>query len=163
MTLVVAMTPNETIRRGLYYFPSLYKSRADVLHHLFLVIGNGYEWVDGELVLAYKDPRDTQEPTEHVEEEFQRRMAWRTEMGLNSSMREIWEKHRDEDLEEIAQCHARIEDAMQDITFSHPGHEYPVSKKYSKVLNYPENITPEWEAARQQAATIFQDAIAKAT
>jgi hypothetical protein len=30
-------------------YPSLYADEIDVLHHLFFVNGNGYEWINGEL------------------------------------------------------------------------------------------------------------------
>lgn len=30
--------------------PELFKERADCLDHLFCTIGNGYEWVNGELI-----------------------------------------------------------------------------------------------------------------
>jgi len=40
----------ETTKRTMMdAYPSLFTCEADVLHHLFFVIGNGYEWVDGEL------------------------------------------------------------------------------------------------------------------
>ena len=31
-------------------YPGLFKERVDVLNHLFCVIGNGYDWKNGELV-----------------------------------------------------------------------------------------------------------------
>lgn len=31
-------------------YPSLYHSRTEALHHLFIVLGNGYEWVNGSIV-----------------------------------------------------------------------------------------------------------------
>jgi hypothetical protein len=42
--------PETTIRRSLWRYPSLFANRADVLYHLFCIIGNGYDWVNGELV-----------------------------------------------------------------------------------------------------------------
>lgn len=38
------------VRSALLHYPSLFGTRWDVLRHLYLVIGNGYEWIDGELV-----------------------------------------------------------------------------------------------------------------
>lgn len=45
------MTPlDRLVRELLFRFPPIFRTRWDVLRHLFLVIGNGYEWVDGQLV-----------------------------------------------------------------------------------------------------------------
>lgn len=38
------------VRNDLLLWPSLLVNRFSVLHHLFCVIGNGFEWKDGELV-----------------------------------------------------------------------------------------------------------------
>jgi hypothetical protein len=44
------MTLKNNIRESLLYFPTIYDNALDVLHHLYCVNGNGYEWVNGELV-----------------------------------------------------------------------------------------------------------------
>ena len=40
----------QTVRNDLLLWPSILVNRFNVLHHLFCVIGNGFEWKDGELV-----------------------------------------------------------------------------------------------------------------
>lgn len=45
----------ETKRVMMDAYPTLFVDEADVLHHLFFVNGNGYEWVEGELVDVF-DP-----------------------------------------------------------------------------------------------------------
>ena len=44
------MSPENTIKECLLYHPNLFGNRADVMGYLFLTIGNGYSWVNGELV-----------------------------------------------------------------------------------------------------------------
>ena len=44
------MTLKNNIRESLLYYPSIFVNALDVLHHLYCVNGNGYEWVNGELV-----------------------------------------------------------------------------------------------------------------
>lgn len=39
-----------TIQKMFDSYPTLFKERADCLNHLFCTIGNGYEWVNGELI-----------------------------------------------------------------------------------------------------------------
>lgn len=40
----------QVVRNDLLLWPSIHVNRFSVLHHLFCVIGNGFEWKDGELV-----------------------------------------------------------------------------------------------------------------
>lgn len=44
------MTLQNNIRESLLYFPTIFDNALDVLHHMYCVIGNGYEWFNGELV-----------------------------------------------------------------------------------------------------------------
>lgn len=46
----MSLSVKETVRRCLIQYPSLFRNKGDVYDHLFLTIGNGYEWVDGGLV-----------------------------------------------------------------------------------------------------------------
>lgn len=48
------------IRKSILQYPRLYaeKARLGVLDHLYLVIGNGYEWKDGYLVPCGEDPEE---------------------------------------------------------------------------------------------------------
>lgn len=43
-------TVEKTIIRKIQCWPDLYNSRSEVLHHLFIVLGCGYEWQKGKLV-----------------------------------------------------------------------------------------------------------------
>lgn len=49
------MTVQDTIKKVMSVYPSIAPSRVQVLHHLFWVIGNGYEWKDGELVTLFSE------------------------------------------------------------------------------------------------------------
>lgn len=44
------MTLKETVRNSLLSFPVLHFNALTVYNHLFCVIGNGYEWENGELI-----------------------------------------------------------------------------------------------------------------
>jgi hypothetical protein len=45
------MKLEETIQQAFDYYPSLFQKRQQVLDQLFCVIGNGYDWHNGELIL----------------------------------------------------------------------------------------------------------------
>lgn len=44
------MTVKDTIKQSLLMYPSLFKNKLDVYNQLFLTNGNGYHWLNGELV-----------------------------------------------------------------------------------------------------------------
>ena len=44
------MTVERTIQWMFNEYPDLFRDRADALNHLFCVLGNGYEWKNGQLV-----------------------------------------------------------------------------------------------------------------
>lgn len=44
------MKLEEIIVDTLQYYPIAFQTRTDVLHQLFIVLGCGFEWKDGELV-----------------------------------------------------------------------------------------------------------------
>lgn len=55
--------PEEYIRSDIYWYPRIFPSRTEVLEHLFLTNGNGYEWGDdGQIYSVFAgiapDPRE---------------------------------------------------------------------------------------------------------
>jgi hypothetical protein len=44
------MTLEEDIKLSLKFFPTLFGRREQVLEHMFVVLGNGYQWVNGKLL-----------------------------------------------------------------------------------------------------------------
>lgn len=51
------MTVKDTVIDCLRRYPALNKNKVDVFDHLFLTVGNGYEWVNGELVYWKEEER----------------------------------------------------------------------------------------------------------
>jgi len=54
------MDLENTIRWAILEYPSICPNRGKVLHHMFFVIGNGYSWVNGQLLQVKLHPKDTQ-------------------------------------------------------------------------------------------------------
>ena len=116
------MRAEDTLQFMMDFQGSLFHSRQKCLDQLFCTIGNGYSWVDGELV---EDSLDTKTllsrwkltaPIEHAEP------TWGvSELG---KMKEDILKRRD------------IKDQKW----------YPLSKEYSYLYNYPDDIKPDWKA-----------------
>ena len=51
------MTVRDTIIDMIRRYPLITKNKVDVYDHLFLTVGNGYEWKDGELVYWNEEQR----------------------------------------------------------------------------------------------------------
>jgi hypothetical protein len=48
---------DQHVKRAMLQYPTLYKTRTEVLVHLYLVLGNGYDWIKGELRDKYEEKR----------------------------------------------------------------------------------------------------------
>ena len=127
------MRAEDTLQFMMDFQGSLFHSRQKCLDQLFCTIGNGYSWVDGELV---EDSLDTKTllsrwklvtPIEHAEP------TWGvSELG---KMKEDILKRR---------C---IEDQKW----------YPLSKEYSYLYNYPDDIKPDWKALLEECKQMLID------
>ena len=65
------MTLKDTLRNTILLYPNMYNA-LKVYNHLFCVIGNGYEWVDGELVDKSNEQRPIwrNEAVKHIIEDL---------------------------------------------------------------------------------------------
>ena len=55
-SLLDAATLDEQVRRSLVDYVSLFKSRGDVLYHMYFIQGCGFDWIEGKLIEPYPDP-----------------------------------------------------------------------------------------------------------
>jgi hypothetical protein len=149
-------------------YPTLFINEDDVLRHLFFVIGNGYEWVDGELVdvrMGHATPeemiRTARSQREPWREDYQKALADCDKSGLDGSyyreqlanldapaafMRKKERAHR------IKQVH---EGRGKDCWFirkdgSLGSYLYPLSE-YARILHVPAEVKPDWLKAARAA------------
>lgn len=132
------MTLEKQIRQSLLLHPSIFPNRWAVLHHLFIVNGNGYEWQDGELI----DPTDQPEPTmaDIVDKHFDFYLSDRR--LINSSLGYSRDACKD-----AIKAMFNIEERIKDMT---PTRDklYPICG-YAKILHVPQDVKPDWlEAAK---------------
>jgi hypothetical protein len=117
------MRAEDTLQFMMDFNGNLFWSRQQCLDHLFCTIGNGYEWENGELVEKDYDTKQMLsrwqliEPVKHAEP---RQLA----VELNEIREEI---QRRRGFKEIPKW-------------------YPLSKEYSYLYNYPDNIKSDWLA-----------------
>lgn len=131
------------IRTQILTFPLLFPNRTAVLEHLFCVIGNGYEWSkDGTIVS--NDPHekelwDKEDELTRIEEDLE---AYGE--VIQEALRPVMMEDYRAELETIEQVDQRVKEAPPIVNI------YPQSD-YALLMNVPENVTPEWRAAADEA------------
>lgn len=130
------MTVKQTLKSCILLYPTIFKNKWDVYHHLFIVNGNGYAWKKGELVSSEKDAIPTIE--EAIEKHFEFHLGNRK--LIESPL--IWS---------VKACKDNIlltlqwEKRMKDFTCDRKK-IYPICE-FSKLLNIPKNISTDWRNA----------------
>lgn len=163
------MFPENTILYLLWACPILFKTKADVLEHLFFVLGNGYEWVEGELICRFEACLD------------------QTPRGIYNAVRKRYKKRRREDVVHIRKIKKAFEPLIEELEQipnlgidlsplkcrepeplpKKPTKEaqtslkierkqiYPISRS-THIVNIPDNVKPEWLALAKEALIVAQ-------
>lgn len=128
-----------TVREGILRYPGLFSSRVDVLHHILCVIGNGYEWENGEAVAEDKTTETWTAEAERADESN----AWiyTRPKELQTVLLEGLDKR-------IAEQQAIVDnvDALASEWGDLDGGVVYQQSDYALLMNIPENVTPDWEA-----------------
>ena len=140
------MKPERTLQRMYDECPRLFPTRQKALNHLFCVIGNGYEWVNGELVYEDDEPYCENEPdiiskSPMTDEEF-----------------EVYhQKWIEETVELKCSINPKVtrEEALR-VTLENCHKWYPLSKEFSHIYNLPDNIIPEWKALAEECKEMLR-------
>lgn len=118
------MTAESTLQWMMDFYSDLFPTRQRCLDHLFCTIGNGYEWVNGELVCE-----DQLTKRYEMKEQIVRAKAWHEDLYKQREKVEL----------ELAE---RNPDYKPNPLYTH--HWYPLCKEYSFLYNYPADIKPDW-------------------
>lgn len=138
------MNVEATIQRSLFYYPTLFQNRTQVLHFLFYVIGNGHEWEDGELVNIFAD-RD-EHPLDHLSH-------WdRAAVGSRHP-----EDYRDIKHLQLRRIQA-VHNTLIGRSLTHgPFTLYPDSD-YAHIHHVPADVKDDWRAAAAEIRAITERA-----
>lgn len=169
------MNYHDTVISNLLLYPGLFPSRLEVDNHLFAVIGNGYEWVDGELIeIVYNPDRkgiDELNPYDaikkHITSEFlESSSGLKKQIEINELLKRdspldlaLTRKVNNilkmidmtENVGERYNTYCHIPDNIELSIIKRCGEErswriYEISK-YSALVNFPEDIKPDWKEA----------------
>lgn len=125
------MRAEDTLQYMADFYPDIFPTRKHCLDHLFCVIGNGYEWVNGELV----DDDNKYEKRYKLRKQIKKAEFWREE-NWNHMYKFYHELY---DLDETKKI-------PRQYNFSW----YPLSRKYSALFTYPEDIKDDWKALLEE-------------
>jgi len=146
------MTVEETIKKAMINYPSLFPTKYDVLEHLFLVNGNGYDWENGQLIAIFG----------HAEKSNTAECAIKLAQDFIDGFKPY------EDVNEFAKqiiTHTKIELLIEELTVLNNFEEnykktsdeylknrnraklYPADFGFCKIGKIPENIQDDWREA----------------
>lgn len=176
------MKPERTIQDLFDKHPASFCTRKGCLDHLFVVIGNGYEWHNGELV-ALDSHEVTIVEKEDVGIEYIISNDTKTDIvkAVHPWTNEDWDKHFEDKAESVREfIRSQIEKAknegVKDLytrslasvkvkrtpipTDADPHKWYPISWEHSYIANLPDDITPEWKKLADECkALLLEDGI----
>ena len=113
-------------------YPVIFQDRFDCYNHLFCVIGNGFEWVDGELVDGCVVQNLTKHSNNLVDGKAHQHITPEFEFP-RKPRRERW-------------------------YFRYPDGEIHYGKDFAYLFNYPEDIKPDWlDALNECKAMLVED------
>ena len=127
------MRAEDTLQFMMDFQSNLFYNRQKCLDHLFCTVGNGYSWVDGELV---EDSHDTE--------------------VLLSRWRLVHAVEHAEPTENVLEI-GRIREDMYNRRNLDVPKWYPLSKEYSYLYNYPDDIKPDWKALIEECKQMLID------
>lgn len=129
------MTAEDTLQRMADFYDSIFPTRKHALNHLFCVIGNGYDWIDGRLVDGDDEYESRYKLQRHVKRaEFKGEDEWNR----------------------FHKIYADLHDKTgAEIPFEFNFSWYPMSEEYSALYTAPENITPDWKALLEECRQLL--------
>lgn len=129
------MRAEDTLQYMADFYPKLFPTRKHALDQLFCVVGNGYDWVNGELVdddNKYEKRYKLIKPIEKAE--FRNEEYW---LNMNKFCRELYENTNNR------------------IPYEYDFEWYPLSKTYSYLFNYPDDIKDDWRALLEECKQLL--------
>jgi hypothetical protein len=136
------------------HYPSLFKTRTDVIDQLFFVVG-GYSWLDGAIINTT--------PEDYIESQ-RRKERDKTDpnkIKMMALFREILNREStpEEHKEELRRIlHEDDEPKFRPLPDDGgPRRFYPVSKNYSNITRVPDEVRPDWLAVTYEAAILLRD------
>jgi hypothetical protein len=158
------MNLKDTVIDSMREYPSISRNKLDVYDHLFLTNGNGYDWVNGELIEKYNERLNVISIEEAIDKLFnnESRIDFTTDRmflyigELNKDEKVVKEslqydlKRYAQDVKTIVNAEKAVNQSLFEIEpiISLDGLKpecflYPLCE-YSKIMNIPDDIKLDW-------------------
>lgn len=114
----------------------LFPTRKHALNFLFCVLGNGFDWEDGELVdddSKYARRYKLREPIEKAE--FPNEQSW---LDTNKFYKELYEGEEHK------------------IPWEYDFEWYDLAKDFANLYNYPDDIKPDWKELLEECKEMLR-------
>ena len=159
------MTLEKTIQSMFDDYPIIFQDRVDCLNHLFCVLGNSYEWKNGELVIRGEigEPRKPKNELVNGRAVQHTILTKRSEYLLACKISEL--PVNEEHLKSLPDEPVRKRPRKERWYFNGPGipgrpREIDLYKEYVPLWNIPAGIKPDWLAGVQECkAMLLEDGI----
>lgn len=154
------MSFKDHLQKVMLTYPSLFKTILPVYDHIFLTIGNGYEWCDGNLVYDGEESfcKTKEESLSRLNESYFNLVKDLHSIHLTGNGDETFNHFVDCYLQEIKECTHNIlnvENQLED--FSVPeNYEFRIDK-YSIIANIPNNVSYELLISIKQFLEIIEN------
>jgi hypothetical protein len=158
------MNLKDSVIDSMREYPSISRNKLDVYDHLFLTNGNGYDWVNGELIEKYNERLNVISIEEAIDKLFnnESRIDFTTDRmflyieKLNKGEKVVKEslqydlKRYAQDVKTIVNAEKAVNQSLFEIEpiISLDGLKpecflYPLCE-YSKIMNIPDDIKSDW-------------------
>lgn len=137
------------------HFPSIYKTRVDVLSSIFLSGGNGYNWLDGCIINGSPESHicvarrkaETQNDPDRIAANilFQELIDM---PGVDEKLKQSIQRMLDRN---------KPDDRARPLPDDGKLRVFRLSKHYSNIMNVPVNVNSEWLALTYEAAILLRD------
>lgn len=135
-----------TIKQCMLRYPTLFSDQFDVMHHLFLVIGNGYQWVDGELCendqaepVVFEQARVVLASRQKLIES-----ARKAEASLPGSEFSKEMSRRVADFDVVAQNIDALCEDLGSVELAAQARLYPCCSDCAKIFRVPDDAKADW-------------------
>ena len=144
------MTFKDTIKSIIITCPRIFPTKLSVYNHLFLTIGNGYRWENGELIS--EDDKENCSIEDGLEALFNDELQYDfledyLEAVTDSERIINYFKRRNKEKLELTKVIVNYEKIINEkLYISNEEKLYPLCE-YSKILNIPDDIKDDWKDA----------------
>lgn len=126
------MRAEEQLQYMADFYPQLFPTRKHALNHLFCVLGNGFDWVNGELVYVdgiYEKRYKLREPIKKAE--FINEENWYRKNKFYSNL-------------------------CDKLPWEYDFGWYPLSKEFANLYNHPDDIKSDWKELLDECKVLLK-------